>query len=93
MRERKAREHQEASRIRSFHLGEGLPSLHELRGELDGYRDILLGREDPPTEKGILTLMEVAEAFHARARALPYSLLQDMVAFLVDCWCEEGLYG
>lgn len=32
--------------------------------------DVLLGRTDPPVELGVLTLMEVASAYYARASEL-----------------------
>lgn len=44
--------------------------------ELDAYTDILLGRVDPPVDLGVMTLMEVAEAFHARAREMEMTLLE-----------------
>lgn len=30
-------------------------------------RDVLLGRKDPPIIRGVLTMMEVGEAYYARA--------------------------
>ena len=36
---------------------------------------MLLGRTDPPVERGVSTLMEVAEANHARAAEV-YALIQ-----------------
>ena len=53
--------------VRHFSLGEGLPELTDLQAELDTMWDALLGRVDPPLNKGVGTLMEVAEAYHARA--------------------------
>lgn len=44
--------------------------------ELDDYKDILLGRMDPPVDRGVLTLMECAEAFHARAKEMEMELLE-----------------
>lgn len=38
--------------------------------------DILLGREDPPVDLGPITLMEIAEAFHARASEMEMQLLE-----------------
>lgn len=46
-----------------------------LRMEIDGYWDVLLGRTDPPLNKGVGTLMEVAEVYHARASEIT-SLIQ-----------------
>jgi RNAse (barnase) inhibitor barstar len=47
-------------------LGEG-DDLHEMREELDAMKDVLLGRVAPPVDTGVTTLMEVSEAYHARA--------------------------
>lgn len=54
------------NRLRTIAVGEGLPTLEELRSELDGYMDILLGRQDAPLQ-GALALMETADMFYARA--------------------------
>lgn len=61
--------------VRQFSLGDGLGELDGLRDEIDSYWDVLLGRVDPPVNKGISTLMEVAEAYHARANEI-FSLIQ-----------------
>lgn len=45
-----------------------------MREELDGYRDVLLGRTKPPVDTGITTLMEVSEAYHARAMEMSMML-------------------
>lgn len=42
-------------------------TITEFRQEIDTMMDVLLGREDPPIDVGIGTLLEVAESFHARA--------------------------
>lgn len=55
--------------VRYFKLGEGV-DLHDMRQELKDMADVLLGRVDPPIQMGVSTLMEVAEAFHARAREM-----------------------
>lgn len=54
-------------KVRQFTLGEGLPSVTAIQEELDGYREVLFGREDPPIDKGVMTLMEVAEGYYSRA--------------------------
>lgn len=46
-----------------------------MKTELQDYTDILLGRYDPPVDNGVLTLMEVAEVFHARAQEMNMSIL------------------
>lgn len=53
-------------KVRAFTLGDG-GDLQQLREELDDMKAVLLGRVKPPVDTGITTLMEVSEAFHARA--------------------------
>lgn len=55
-------------------MGEGL-DLRGMQAELREYRDVLLGREDPPFDLGVLTMMEYAEAVHARAKEMEQELL------------------
>ena len=38
--------------------------------ELQCHVDILLGRVEPPIDAGVMTLMELAEAYHARAKEM-----------------------
>jgi hypothetical protein len=54
-------------KVRQFTLGSGLPSPNDIREELYGYREVLFGRQDPPLDKGVMTLMEVAEGYFSRA--------------------------
>lgn len=54
-------------RLRGFKLGEGVHSVSSMRAELQDMTDVLLGREDPPIDVGVGTLMEVADAYFARA--------------------------
>lgn len=49
------------------HVGEGVTSLKALRTELDEMKDVLFGREDPPIDNGVMTLLEVSTAYYARA--------------------------
>lgn len=51
--------------------------------EFQDYWDILLGREVPPIDVGTLTLMEVANAYYARAREVEKIILEGE---------REGLY-
>ena len=44
--------------------------------ELRGYTEVLMGRVDPPINRGLLTMMEVAEAYHARAKEIEMELLE-----------------
>lgn len=62
------------SHVRAIKLGEGF-DLPRMKSELMEYVDILLGRQDPPLDRGVLTLMECAEAFHARAKEMEMVLL------------------
>lgn len=57
-------------RLRAFSVGQGLPSIPNMRAELMDMTDVLLGREDPPLDAGYLTLMETADAYFARASEL-----------------------
>lgn len=61
--------------VRAFHVGAGF-DLRRMSEELTGYMDILLGREEPPVDKGVMTLMEVAEAYHARAKEMEMEILE-----------------
>lgn len=63
-------------KVRQFRLGQGLPEPSEIRRELRGYRDVLMGREDPPMQKGVMTLMEVAEGYFARACEIEQEILE-----------------
>lgn len=47
-------------------LGANLPSPDEIRDELLGYCDVLLGRTAPPVESPYLSLAEIATAYYAR---------------------------
>jgi hypothetical protein len=53
--------------LRKFEVGSGLPALISLKAEFVDYWDILLGRAEPPFWNGVATLMEVADAYYARA--------------------------
>lgn len=46
-----------------------------IKQELDGYTDVLLGRAPSPLNRGTMTLMELAETYHARAREIEMQLL------------------
>lgn len=62
--------------VREITTGEGLPEVEELEEELEGYMDVLMGRVPPPIDEGHLTLMEVADAFFARACEIQYHILK-----------------
>lgn len=48
-------------------LGSDLPSPDEIKDELLGYCDVLLGRTPPPVDSPYLALAEIATAYYARA--------------------------
>lgn len=63
-------------KVRQFRLGEGLPKAIEIADELEEYRNVLMGREEPPIEKGVMTLMEVAEGYFSRACEIEQLILR-----------------
>ena len=63
-------------RVRDLQVGSGLPEVEELEEELEGYMDVLMGRVPPPIDAGHLTLMEVADAYFARACEIQYHILK-----------------
>lgn len=76
---KQVQEEQELPRrsLRKFHLNEGLPGLPVLEAELQDMWDVLLGRVEPPYwNGGIITLMEVADAYFARASEIT-ALIQE----------------
>lgn len=64
---------QTTGNVRFFHVGAGF-NLAQMTEELSEYVDILLARVDPPIDKGVMTLMELAEAYHARAKEMEMEL-------------------
>lgn len=56
--------------LRSFHLNEGLPTVHEMQDEIDEYVAVLMGHVEPPIENGVMTLLEYANAVYSRAMEL-----------------------
>lgn len=63
-------------RLRDIQVGMGLPPCEELEEELEGYRDVLMGRTPPPIDVGVLTLMEVANAYYSRAAEIEQLILE-----------------
>lgn len=51
-------------------LPSGLGNIITLEAELQDMMDVLLGRVPPPYQNGTLTMMEVADAYHARAQEI-----------------------
>jgi|JI9StandDraft_2_1071091.scaffolds.fasta_scaffold07388_2 hypothetical protein len=63
-------------RLRAIKVGDGAPGIPEMQAELQDYTDVLLGRVEPPINYGVLTLMETADAYYARAMELTMLLQQ-----------------
>ena len=53
--------------LRAVPIGKGVPSIPVMLEEIQDMTDVLMGREQPPIDAGHLTLMEVADAYFARA--------------------------
>jgi hypothetical protein len=62
--------------LRAVPLGSGVPPITSMVEELQDMTDVLLGREQPPIDAGHLTLMEVADAYFARASEMTMLLQQ-----------------
>lgn len=58
-----------STRTRTVKVGTGLPTVAEMREELEEYWDVLLGRVDSPVQ-GTHALQEVADQYYARAAEL-----------------------
>jgi hypothetical protein len=56
-----------SQRVTDVPLGVSLPTPDEIKEELLGYCDVLLGRVDPPIGSPYLGLAELATAYYARA--------------------------
>lgn len=56
-------------------MGGGLPPLPSLETELQDMMDVLLGRIASPIDVGLLTLMEVADAYFARGSEMAMLIL------------------
>lgn len=57
-------------------LGVGIASIEEMKREIDHYWDVLLGRIEPPVDSPYLQLMEVANAYYARAKEMHSKILE-----------------
>lgn len=62
--------------LREIEVGIDLPPVEELAQELREYTDVLMGRTHPPIDAGVLTLMEVADAYFARASEIQTLILE-----------------
>jgi hypothetical protein len=63
-------------RLREIQTQAGLQPIEEMEEELESYMDVLMGRVAPPVDAGHLTLMEVADAYFARACEMQYHILK-----------------
>lgn len=66
-------DHHTTHGVRYFPLGDGY-DLRGMQEELAEYTAVLLGRKAPPIDRGIMTLMEVAEAYFARASEIEMTI-------------------
>lgn len=65
--------------IRFFRLSQS-NSLAAMKDEIREYTAVLLGHQEPPVHVGVLTLMELAEAYGARAREMSMQIQDAEVA-------------
>lgn len=61
--------------VRLFEINDTF-KVGDMMDELMGYCNVLLGREAPPVDYGAWTLMELAEAYHARASEMEMVIFQ-----------------
>lgn len=62
--------------LRAVRVGDGLPPISKITEELLDMTDVLMGRTEPPIDSGVMTLMEVADAYYARACELTMLIQQ-----------------
>lgn len=62
--------------LRSFSTEYGLPSVEKLADEIEEMMSVLKGDVDPPIQMGVITMMEVADAYHARAADINMKILR-----------------
>ena len=70
--------------LRAIPLGKSLPNVTKMMEELQDMTDVLLGRKNPPINAGTITLMEVADAYFARASEM---------TMLIQKGEREGIIG
>ena len=64
------RDAQLGRRLIDIEVGYGLASVDDLWDEIQGYIDVLLGREESPISSPYLAMAEVATTFYARAQEI-----------------------
>jgi hypothetical protein len=57
-------------------LGDEQASLSDWRDEIDEMRNVLLGRQQPPIDRNVITLFEVADAYFARAKEIEQIIMR-----------------
>lgn len=67
-------DHKTTHGVRYFQLGAGF-DLVKVKAEILEMTEVILGRIEPPIDRGIMTLQEVAEAYYARAKEIEMHLL------------------
>lgn len=60
--------------VRSFDVPEGVENLTQMANELIDMTNVLLGRVTPPLDAGVSTLLELADAYYARAAEMTMAL-------------------
>ena len=51
-------------------MNQGLPSISEMRDEIDEYCSVLMGNQESPTGNGVMSLLEYANAVYSRGMEL-----------------------
>lgn len=63
-----------AGEVRSFPIPEGVENLSSMSNEIIDMTNILLGRTMPPLDAGVSTLLEIADAYFARASEMTIAI-------------------
>ena len=66
----------DARNLRAIRLGDGLPPIPKMMEEIADMTDVLMGRVEPPVHQGVITLMETADAYFARASEMTMLIQQ-----------------
>ena len=52
------------------HIGSTMEQVRNFERELEGYNNVIFGREDTPISNGVSTMYELAVAYYARAKEI-----------------------
>lgn len=52
------------------HHGNSMEQVRKFERELEGYNNVIFGREDTPISNGVSTMYELAVAYYARAKEI-----------------------